>query len=140
MTGNNLFAYGTLMCEDIMHEVAGELFERVPGTISGFSRYRVRGETYPGLVPQEGGSVDGVLYLNITRSAWERLDRFEGAMYETVTLPVVCNGKIIAAESYIVKPAFRHLLENTLWDFSLFLESGKTLFRNGYQGFFRYQN
>ena len=57
----NLFAYGTLMCEDIMQDVAGCRLSCVPAELRGYSRRRVRGEHYPALVegrPAEGASLE----------------------------------------------------------------------------------
>lgn len=50
----HLFAYGTLMCDDIMQAVAACRPARMPGTLRGFSRRRVKGEVYPGLLQNQG--------------------------------------------------------------------------------------
>ena len=46
----HLFAYGTLMCEDIMQEVSGCLPEHRRGFLKGYVRRRVKGQAYPGLL------------------------------------------------------------------------------------------
>jgi gamma-glutamylcyclotransferase (GGCT)/AIG2-like uncharacterized protein YtfP len=76
----HLFAYGTLMYEDIMQEVSGCLPEHRRGVLKGYVRRRVKGQIYPGLLQSEANRFDGVLYLSVPASAWERLDRFEGEM------------------------------------------------------------
>ncbi len=73
----HLFAYGTLMCEDIMQEASGCLPENRRGVLKGYARRRVRGHAYHGLLQREGNPVDGVVYLDVPLSAWARLDRFE---------------------------------------------------------------
>ena len=79
----NLFAYGTLMCEDIMGDVSGcRLPSPSPGTLKGYSRWCVKGEPYPALVRDEKKLVEGMVYRNVPDSAWDRLDAFEGEMYE----------------------------------------------------------
>lgn len=61
----HLFAYGTLMCDDIIAEISGSLLSHVSATLRGYRRMCVKGEHYPALVPEAGGSVEGVLYLNV---------------------------------------------------------------------------
>ena len=133
----NLFAYGTLMCEDIMQKVAGAVFKRLPGTVNGFCRYAVTGETYPGLTPEAGGTVDGCIYRDVSAQAWQQLDLFEGEMYGKMHVPVICGDTTIPAFTYVVKPSFRHLFEKRQWNFSEFCRSGKELFMNRYGGFDR---
>jgi gamma-glutamylcyclotransferase (GGCT)/AIG2-like uncharacterized protein YtfP len=98
----NLFAYGTLMCDDIMIEVSGCRLSHMPGTLRGYSRRSVRGEHYPALVPREEGRVEGVVYRNVPDSAWDRLDRFEGEMYTRQLLQIQLNGRatLLAAPTW----------------------------------------
>jgi len=132
----HLFAYGTLMCEDIMQEVSSCLPEHRRGVLKGYARQRVKGQVYPGLLQREGNRVDGVVYLNVPASAWERLDRFEGEMYARRTVSIeMDSGGWLTAETYIVRPEYVDRLEEDEWDFSEFLSSGKSKFRAGYVGY-----
>jgi gamma-glutamylcyclotransferase (GGCT)/AIG2-like uncharacterized protein YtfP len=132
----HLFAYGSLMCEDIMQEVSGFLPDYRPEVLKGYIRLRVKGHVYPGLLQREAHQVDGVLYQNVPASAWDRLDRFEGEMYarRTVSIEMDSGGRL-AAETYIVRPEYVDRLEEAEWDFSEFLNSGKSKFRAGYVGY-----
>ncbi len=132
----HLFAYGTLMCTDIMHHVSGMPATGVPATLCGYARRKVRGETYPALVPDETSTVAGVLYTNLADAAWHRLDSFEGPMYrrETVTVQTE-DGSIIPAETYVIHPDSRHFIEPAAWDFQDFLRHGKQRFQGGYIGY-----
>jgi gamma-glutamylcyclotransferase (GGCT)/AIG2-like uncharacterized protein YtfP len=132
----HLFAYGTLMCEDIMQAVADCRPARVPGTLRGFSRRRVKGEVYPGLIQIEGGRVEGMVYVDVSDSAWTRLDRFEGSMYvrRPVTVEVADGGRS-AAETYVVRPEYIDRLGAGQWDFAEFLRNGKSRFQAGYEGY-----
>jgi gamma-glutamylcyclotransferase (GGCT)/AIG2-like uncharacterized protein YtfP len=132
----HLFAYGTLMCEDIMQEVSGSLPEHRRGVLKGYARQRVRGHVYPGLLQRDGNRVDGVVYLDVPASAWERLDRFEGEMYarRAVSIEMDAGGRL-TAETYIVRPGYVDRLEEDEWDFSEFLGSGKSKFRSEYVGY-----
>ena len=132
----HLFAYGTLMCEDIMEEVSGCRLPPRPGRLSGFCRRRVKGEHYPAIVPDENGQVEGVIYQGVTASAWERLDRFEGEMY--VRRPVTiewAEGGLCEALTYVIHPDFAHCLDATEWSLSEFLRSGKARFQGQYKGY-----
>ena len=132
----NLFAYGTLMCEDIMRKVSGYSLPHVPGTLRGYIRRCVRGESYPALAPHNGGRVEGVLYLNIPSFAWTRLDRFEGKMYVRQLVPVGLHDNTkLNAGTYIIRPEFRGYLEQSDWDFADFLRNGKARFEGHYQGY-----
>jgi gamma-glutamylcyclotransferase (GGCT)/AIG2-like uncharacterized protein YtfP len=132
----NLFAYGTLMCEDIMEEVSGCRLAGVPGTLKGYGRRSVRGEHYPALVPHEEGRVEGVVYRNVPDSAWERLDRFEGEMYVRQLVQIELNdGSTAQAATYVVQPEFLDLLDPTDWDFGEFLRNGKASFQRHYRGY-----
>jgi gamma-glutamylcyclotransferase (GGCT)/AIG2-like uncharacterized protein YtfP len=132
----SLFAYGTLMCEDIMRDVAGCLPAHAPATLKGYRRWTVKGEQYPGLAPDPEGRVEGVLYRDVSASAWERLDRFEGEMYaRRMVLVELDDGRTVDAEAYIVKPECAGRLEDSEWDLAEFLRNGKAAFRRGYKGY-----
>ena len=132
----HLFAYGTLMCPDIMEEVAGARVCGTPGTLHGYRRCGVRGEVYPGLVPDEACRVEGVVYRDLTATAWRRLDRFEGTLYERVAVQVALGeGRRLEAGTYVVRPAARLHLTATDWDFHEFLRIGKARFEHGYDGY-----
>ena len=132
----NFFAYGTLMCDDIMQEVSGCRLSQVPGILKGYTRRCVRGEHYPALVPDEDGFVEGVVYLDVPGSAWDRLDRFEGEMYARQPVEVeLKDGTTLLADVYVVRPEFLGDLEEFDWDFSEFLRNGKTSFQSQYKGY-----
>jgi gamma-glutamylcyclotransferase (GGCT)/AIG2-like uncharacterized protein YtfP len=132
----NLFAYGTLMCDDIMQEVSGCRLSQVPGILIGYSRRSVKGEYFPGLVPDEEGRVEGVVYSNVPDSAWDRLDRFEGEIYARRLVRIELNdGATLPAAAYVVKPQFLNHLEPSEWNFADFLRNGKANFQKKYKGY-----
>lgn len=132
----NLFAYGTLMCEDIMQEVSGCTLSHEPATLKGYSRRCVKGEHYPAIVPDREGRVYGVVYRNVPDSAWERLDRFEGEMYARKLVQVEPGeGAILLAATYVVQPEFLDRIETSDWDFAEFLRGGKARFQKHYRGY-----
>ncbi|THF60660.1 gamma-glutamylcyclotransferase family protein [Pseudothauera rhizosphaerae] len=132
------FAYGSLMCGDIMTPVAGAAFPAAPAVLHGYARHPVRDEAYPAIVSSPGASVSGLLYRGLDATALQRLDAFEGEMYERspveVTLP---DGSRVPAQTYVFRPAHAHLLLPGEWDFDAFLAHGKARFQARYLGFRR---
>ena len=131
-----LFAYGTLMCPDILQEVSGLALHGEPAVLHGFARYRVRGEHYPAIIPEDRGQVEGLLYAPPDTGAWRRLDLFEGAMYVRSSVQVETpNSTLYAAETYVLRPDYQGCLDNADWDFEHFMKTGKAAFADEYKGF-----
>jgi len=133
---SDYFAYGTLMCEDIMLAVTGRRFTRTPAILRDFRRRAVRGEVYPGILPERGGIVEGIVYRNLPDTAWAGLDAFEGEMYQRQIVGVTLEDRTpVEAYTYVIKPEFQNRLETSEWDFEKFLQSGKKAFEAHYFGF-----
>lgn len=133
---NNLFAYGTLMCEDIFYSVAGMKLSYSAGLLKGYCRYPVIGHVYPGILPRCGFTVQGIVYSDVPDRVRLRLDRFEGEMYERCSVLVKCeDNKKITAYTYIIRPQFAHCLEQKDWNFQNFLVVEKKIFRQSYAGY-----
>lgn len=134
----HLFAYGTLMSQDIMSDVSGLGLVGQAATLRGYRRGCISGADYPGITPAAGAQVEGRLYRGLTHSAWLRLDRFEGAAYNRCSVQVeTAEGRLLNAEAYVIGERFLHRLEDRDWDFNAFEQRGKARFRRRYQGFDR---
>jgi gamma-glutamylcyclotransferase (GGCT)/AIG2-like uncharacterized protein YtfP len=134
----HLFAYGTLMCDDVMQDVSGLQMTGVPAVLQGYRRLRVKGEHYPAIVPAEASAVDGVVYQGIPNQAWILLDRFEGDMCVRETVRIaLASGAALLAETYVMRAGFNDYLEETEWDFSAFLRDGKESFCKSYKRYDR---
>ncbi len=132
----DLFAYGSLLCEDIMATVAGEQVQGLPAVLAGYRRFLVKGAQYPGLVADAKGKVAGMVYRNISREGWLRLDRFEGAMYNRTPVTVHFeNGTEGLVFCYLLRPEYFDRLTSIEWEYDTFLRSGKALFQKQYCGF-----
>lgn len=132
----DLFTYGTLMSPDIMARVAGCRLAALSATLADYRRSLVKDEVYPGICENAAGQVDGILYLAVPAAALQRLDVFEGEMYERREVVVEGEGGAVrAAMTYVFRPAYLHLLTGIPWDFNQFLASGKKRFEDGYSGF-----
>ena len=132
----NLFTYGSLMCSDIMSRVAGCKTDCTQASLNNFFRSKIQSREYPGIIPQQGARVPGVLYFDISAEALERLDVFEGEMYQRQEVEVI-NDKndSVTAMTYIIKPQYRDILTDKEWSFSEFLTVGKEKFEESYFGF-----
>lgn len=70
LTPHDLFTYGSLMCEDIMAEVADAQLRCTPAILPGYRRFLVKDEQYPGVVAEATGVVAGIVYHDITPEGW----------------------------------------------------------------------
>jgi gamma-glutamylcyclotransferase (GGCT)/AIG2-like uncharacterized protein YtfP len=132
----NLFAYGTLMVQQILHAVTGIDRAGMPGLLFGYQRRLLRGEVYPGIRPDRQARVAGILYANLTQPAWQRLDRFEGELYRRETVEVaLADHQRMRAQTYVLKPQYYGLLSREPWTLEQFLNTGISPFVAGYRGF-----
>ncbi|HEY5704430.1 MAG TPA: gamma-glutamylcyclotransferase family protein [Terrimicrobiaceae bacterium] len=121
--GRRLFAYGTLMFPAVIKSVIGRVPDSHSAVISGYRRLEVAGESFPGLVTENGGSVEGLLYENISSNEWERLASFEDDFYELQQIIVDCSGTNVGALAFIVPPSRRSVLSGKVWNPEFFQEN-----------------
>jgi len=96
----------------------------------------VKGEHYPALVSDQHGRVEGLVYRDVPKLAWERMDRYEGEMYFRQQVQTeLCDGEILIAETYIFRPEFDALLEQAEWNLDEFIKREKEHFLLHYRGF-----
>lgn len=132
----NLFVYGTLMDDEIFQIVAGERPSSDQAVLHGYIRKQVIGEVYPAIAEQSGDEVTGILYYNLTETALNRLDRFEGDQYDRRGVKVsLRTGQFVAAQVYVFSEKSKQRLAPDDWEYRTFLNSGKELFLTGYSGF-----
>lgn len=116
-----VFTYGSLMIPRVMEAVCGHTFEAVDALLRGYARYTLRGETYPGLVPEAGVATDGVLWQGVDADSLRRLDVFEGDWYtrESVTvwtdLTPGAEGQACEAQTYVLVPAQHFRVSRRRW-------------------------
>ena len=126
------------MCPDIMREVSGYKYTNIHGILNGFCKLSIKDEIYPAIIPDGESIVDGVVYKNISRMAWGRLDRFEGKLYKRQSVMIsLDDGNSLESETYVLRPEFISILKNSEWDFTNFLNSDKEHFISEYRGFSR---
>ena len=132
----HLFTYGTLMDSVIMDRVAGEVFESSSAVLPGYFRKQVVNAVFPAIAPKEAEQVEGVLYLNLTLEAIERLDRFEGELYHRSPVTIhLGNDHWLDAHSYVIKPELVSMMSEHDWHLDRFKEQHRHYFKNEYEGF-----
>jgi len=116
-----LFCYGTLQFPAVMQQVSGLHASGFPATLDHHACLTVRGEVYPGIVPQHGAQTPGVVYAGLGLAQLHRLDAFEGDCYERRRV-MVCDadGRSLEAWAYLMRPDACGLLGNEPWDCELF--------------------
>jgi gamma-glutamylcyclotransferase (GGCT)/AIG2-like uncharacterized protein YtfP len=85
----NLFTYGSLMFPEVWNRVTGQPLTGLPATLHGHAARRLRGESYPALVPDPSAKTHGILYADVTPESMQRLDQFEGLFYERVCVTII---------------------------------------------------
>jgi gamma-glutamylcyclotransferase (GGCT)/AIG2-like uncharacterized protein YtfP len=132
----NLFTYGSLMIASVMHVVAGRDFQYRRASIRDYARFKVKGESYPGIIYQEGALTNGIIYLDVDALSLKRLDEFEGEMYERVSVQAETDqGESFTAETYVIKHEHRGLLSSEPWDLEEFEKDHLKEFMASYKGF-----
>ncbi len=132
----HLFAYGTLMCPEIMARVVTSLPASLPARLDHYRRGPLSGVDYPAIVACPGGCVEGLLYLDLPEAAWRRLDEFEAEIYTRKEVTVsLADDRRLAAETYVLKDEYRRRLGPSAWSFEEFLKSAKARFTKEYGNF-----
>ncbi len=121
--GRPLFAYGMLMFPAVIKSVIGRIPDSRPAVIKGYRRLEVTGELFPGLIRENLESVEGLVYVSITRDEWGRLTAFEDQFYELQEVTVECLGTNASALAYIVPSSRKSLLSDKTWNPDFFREN-----------------
>jgi gamma-glutamylcyclotransferase (GGCT)/AIG2-like uncharacterized protein YtfP len=117
-----VFAYGTLEIPGVMRAVTGRSFPSRGAVLAGFARFMIRNQAYPGIVPSHGEETPGRLYEGIDRCSLERLDRFEGTLYDRCTVRVRTeDGMGVSAVTYVVRTDRRGTVGTEPWVRSRFV-------------------
>lgn len=118
-----VFVYGSLMYNPVWESVVQGNYGGLPAELRGYSRYRVPGETYPALIEDSAGVVQGRLWLNVDAEDLVRLDNFEGDEYRRTLVQVVdARARMQTAFVYVWKKP--ELLDGVPWDVSYFEAEG----------------
>ena len=132
----NFFTYGSLMIPSVMAAVTGKRFQVMKAWLNGYARFKVKGESYPGILYKTGAAIDGVVHCDVDDLSLKLLDDFEGELYKRISVPVeVDQSGVLSAETYIFTPEHLHLLSSEPWDFEEFKKEHLQEFLRSYKGF-----
>lgn len=132
----NLFCYGTLMVPEVIASLIGRSIQGTQAVLKGYRRGVIRGQTYPGILPQPEGEVSGILYQTLTEEEVMILDHYEGEMYVLAEVLIMSGaGDQIQARTYVLKEAYRALVTETDWDLAAFIRNDLIHFVRDYDGF-----
>jgi len=132
----NIFAYGTLMIPSVMHAVTARHFRSQKAILRDFARFRVKGESYPGIIPVTDAITEGIIYFNVNEFSLEQLDTFEGDLYERTRIWVETEEKqILNAQAYVIQSKYLGYLSRKEWDVKEFIKKELDMFLMTYSGF-----
>jgi gamma-glutamylcyclotransferase (GGCT)/AIG2-like uncharacterized protein YtfP len=131
-----IFTYGTLMIPEVMYAVTTRKFRFDNAILRDYARFTVKGESYPGIIPVTDAVTEGIIYFDVDELSLERLDAFEGDLYQRTSIQVEMEGgEVINAESYVVKLKFRNHLSSSEWNVTTFAQKHLEAFLETYSGF-----
>jgi gamma-glutamylaminecyclotransferase len=90
----DLFVYGSLLDDAVVVEVTGRRFPRRAAQLRGYRKHTPVG-SYPYVVPDDDGTVDGVVLQGIDADTLRALDAYEdeGQLYRRVEVTVTVAGQ-----------------------------------------------
>ena len=74
----------------VIKSVIGRFPTSRPATIEGYRRLEVTGESFPGLIEEDGARSKDFFILILAKDEWERLTAFEDDFYELEEVTVFC--------------------------------------------------
>ncbi len=77
----DLFAYGTLLIDDVITALIGRVPSWTGSTAPGWRAASIPDQDYPGLIPNVNTSAAGRIYRDLTPTEWVLLDHFEDSQY-----------------------------------------------------------
>jgi gamma-glutamylcyclotransferase (GGCT)/AIG2-like uncharacterized protein YtfP len=116
MQSIHLFTYGTLMIPRVFQKVTGICPPSKPGVLFDYDCYRLKNQSYPGIVFKPNTSTRGIVYFDLTPENIKKLDIFEGDLYDRTCVSVaLAASKIVEAFTYILKSGAEGFLSNHRW-------------------------
>ena len=131
----NIFVYGSLMYDEVWNQIVQGFHEKVKAEIIGYKRLKIKNANYPGLVKGKG-TVQGLVWLNVSQSNIKNLDLFEGEFYKRVEgIATDINNNRIIVDFYLIQDLYLSILEDIEWDEEEFQDNGLEIFLQNYVGF-----
>jgi gamma-glutamylcyclotransferase (GGCT)/AIG2-like uncharacterized protein YtfP len=133
----NVFTYGSLILPSVMTAVTGKRFQMLRAHLKNYARFKVKEESYPGIVRRKGATTDGIVHRDVDDLSLKLLDGFEGEFYKRISVRVEVDQEgPLTAETYSISPEHLHLLTSEPWDLDEFKRNHLQEFLQNYKGFF----
>lgn len=115
------FFYGTLMDPDLLAVVIGRAVpegDREPAALAGYRRVRVRGASFPALVPAPSERIEGVTIGRLSAQEVGRARFFEGEEYALESVRITLRGpeREVPARAFLRTAALEVL--DAAWSFA----------------------
>lgn len=104
------------MFEDVWQKVVHGLYRNSPAILKGYSRYCVKNETWPVLVPSTvDATLEGRLYFDILTDDLSRIDEFEGEIYKRTRVEVNTDTRKVPASVYVLQTDYYDMMLKKNW-------------------------
>jgi gamma-glutamylcyclotransferase (GGCT)/AIG2-like uncharacterized protein YtfP len=127
MTSANVFVYGSLMFEPVLHALIGRTPRQQHAALPGYRRLGIRDQVFPGIMPSIDEEVRGLVLFDLLPEELAVFDEFEGDEYiKTPATPLLlassgdgdearAASETVEASVYVWRTDLRPLLFGT-WD------------------------
>lgn len=124
MFSKPLFVYGSLMFPYNLLRIIGRIPLTQGGAIYGYKRLEIKNDLYPTIVKAEKLSlVTGKLIYGLTKSEAEKIEDYEGELYERRTLTCRTFSGEELCWTYQLKPEFISLITQQDWSLKRYANS-----------------
>jgi gamma-glutamylcyclotransferase (GGCT)/AIG2-like uncharacterized protein YtfP len=130
MPAVNVFTYGSLMFLPVWEKVCTGRYATQKMVLTDFQRYCVKNESYPAVIPELGGNVEGLVYFDVSQADQLALNQFEGEEY--VLRHHQIDGVSIAFYEYLALDR----LDKREWCPTVFEQTGLPMFLSRHVGSF----
>ena len=112
---HRLFAYGTLQLPERLQALIGRVPPGIPAQLAGFRCGLVARADFPGIVPCADSTTAGLLLAGLAADELEKLDAYEGELYQRVAVQVQTADGLFSTWVYQIVPWARSRVTHAPW-------------------------
>lgn len=86
-----------------------------PAQLKHYRRFKVKGQTYPGLILAHGDRVDGCVLQGLSDEELLKLDDYEGEEYTRIVVEVEINSALQKVYTYLFTPSNSNRMTREPW-------------------------
>lgn len=125
----NVFVYGSLLFPEIAEGLCGKKLKSEAASLSGYSRFALKGADYPAIIKKSNSTVEGKVLLNLDENAIYLLTFYEGDEYGMAPVKVETSSGIIDAVAFVWMGG-NEFLEDFDWDEDQFESESLAFYRD----------